>query len=187
MIREGQYIKSGGATFLVVDVRDGTPIGDIRFSQILRPGYVQANGAVLEKSSVNYPRLVKFVKENEGLLAADETAWSTNKALYLYDEINDTLKMPDAIGRVIQGGGEVASIEAGLPNITGWLDSASYSGHGTQSGCFYRVASNIRRDYSSPHTDGNRYGMNASLSSALYGKSSTVQPSALSFIPQIRY
>ena len=90
-------------------------------------------------------------------------------------------------GRVLQGtaGGQVAgtTVEAGLPNITGSLGFADFAGslNGTSNGALYSV-----------HTDGNSgltgypfnrgeyrtFGIDASRSSAIYGRSSTVQPPA---------
>lgn len=90
-------------------------------------------------------------------------------------------------GRVLQGtaGGQVAgtTVEAGLPNITGSLGFADWAGslNGTSNGALYSV-----------HTDGssgltgypfNRgeyrtFGLDASRSSAIYGRSGTVQPPA---------
>lgn len=177
----GQYITDGTATFLAVDIRDGAQVGDIKMSPILRKGYVQANGALLTSASVNYPRLVDFVQENPSLLAADDTAWNSNKALYVYDDTNDTLRVPDATGRVLQGGASVQSVEAGLPNITGVL--AAFEG--LTEGAFSEI-----QHYGAVGGTGYGFGkiqIDASRSSSIYGNSTTVQPPALSLISQIKY
>ena len=188
MVQAGQYVTDGTAVFLVCDIRDGAQVGDIKMSPVLRKGYVQANGALLSNAQTNYPRLVSFVQENPSLLAADDSAWADNKALYVYDDTNDTLRVPDATGRVLQGGASVQSVEAGLPNITG-------EQHGN-SGAFYIVYSGAL--YSNtfavpiPSTSGGSAGRNimyfdASRSNSIYSASTTVQPPALSLIAQIKY
>lgn len=84
-------------------------------------------------------------------------------------------------GRVLQGvsGGQVAgnTVEAGLPNITG---NTGYGGHevGTMSGAFYSGGgSTVWGPNSYGHESHTAY-FNASRSSSIYGKSSTVQPPA---------
>lgn len=92
-------------------------------------------------------------------------------------------------GRVLQGvsGSQVAgkTVEAGLPNITGFIEP--YSAHseaptGTRnaSGCF-ATSTGTRSILSRAETTGGRTSgidFNASRSSSIYGKSSTVQPPA---------
>lgn len=192
MVQAGQYVTDGTAVFLVCDIRDGAQVGDVKMSPVLRKGYVQANGALLSNATTNYPRLVSFVQDNPSLLAADDSAWADNKALYVYDDTNDTLRVPDATGRVLQGGASVQSVEAGLPNITG--DAAVIANNGTA-----QVAMNASGAFTALGTGScansisgsfyHQYGANldASLSNPIYSASTTVQPPALSLIPQIKY
>ena len=187
MIQAGQYVTDGTAVFLVCDIRDGAQVGDIKMSPVLRRGYVQANGALLTSASTNYPRLVAFVQENPTLAAADDTAWADNKALYVYDDTNDTLRVPDATGRVLQGGASVQSVEAGLPNITGDAYMIKGSTASAGSGALgVDITGNIQAQGSGEH----RWisiTLNASNSSSIYGNSQTVQSPALSLIAQIKY
>ena len=81
-------------------------------------------------------------------------------------------------GRVLQGikGEQVAgtTVEAGLPNITGYINAGGLSG--SASGAFY---DNNATWYG--HDGGltvSAHGFDASRSSSIYGKSSTVQPPA---------
>lgn len=193
MIQAGQYVTDGTAVFLVCDIRDGAQVGDIKMSPVLRKGYVQANGALLSNASTNYPRLVAFVQENPSLLAADDSAWDSNKALYVYDDTNDTLRVPDATGRVLQGGESVQSVEAGLPNITGNIDPvAGHSlsiGVSSHSGALTANSSATLANHTSSGSYSSEWGINfdASLSNPIYSASTTVQPPALSLIPQIKY
>lgn len=196
MIQAGQYVTDGTAVFLVCDIRDGLQVGDIKMSPVLRKGYVQANGALLSNAKTNYPRLVDFVQENPSLLAADDSAWADNKALYVYDDTNDTLRVPDATGRVLQGGASVQSVEAGLPNITGQIaGNAASHGFLTNEPLAQTGALTIGEINENFHFNYGSYGfsvrssinLDASRSNSIYGASQTVQPPALSLIPQIKY
>ena len=82
-------------------------------------------------------------------------------------------------GRVLQGvsGGQVAgaTIEAGLPNITGTLSTRG--ANGKASGAFAISGTNQVANYDSG-TSNASFDFNASRSSSIYGKSTTVQPPA---------
>jgi len=195
MVEAGQYVTDGTVTWIVTDVRDGAQVGDIKMSPILRKGYVKANGALLTDAKTNYPRLVNFVQDNPSLLAADDTAWNSNKALYVYDDTNDTLRVPDATGRVWQGGNSVEEKEAGLPNIEGaGVNVYSYGvyPHSWNNGAFDVTHSQyVFNDIVDlPDSSRNRVSylkFDASHSSPIYGNSTTVQPPAITLIPQIKY
>jgi hypothetical protein len=198
MVQAGQYVTDGTAVFLVTDIRDGSQVGDIKLSPILRKGYVKANGALLTSASTNYPRLVQFITDNPSLKATDDTAWNSNKALYVYDDTNDTLRVPDATGRVLQGGNSVEEKEAGLPNIAASSLQSIPTTDGSMSPTINNFTSGAFAKYSTGTTNrfvinGNvpsaDYGLDfkASRSSPIYGSSTTVQPPALTMIPQIKY
>lgn len=190
MVQAGQYVTDGTAVFLVCDIRDGLQVGDIKLSPILRNGYVKANGALLTSARTNYPRLITFLTENPSLNAGDDTTWNSNKALYVYDSTADTLRVPDATGRVLQGGADVESVEAGVPNLSGLAiglkyGAASYGPSGPffveNGGTTATVAQGTSQNTSQ------NIKMDASRSNSIYGSSTTVQPPALSLIPQIKY
>lgn len=188
MVQAGQYVTDGTAVFLVTDIRDGSQVGDIKLSPILRPGYVKANGALLTSARANYPRLVTFLTENPSLNAGNDTAWNNNKALYVYNSSANTLRVPDATGRVLQGGADVESVEAGLPNITGSLWNIA-SPHNTApggNGAFsFSYTTSTQGAGNAGGTD--TINFNASRSNSIYSASTTVQPPALTMIPQIKY
>lgn len=71
--------------------------------------------------------------------------------------------------------------EAGLPNITG----TNGMGNTANSGAFYGY--NARPGWGEQHNDWIRTGFDASRSSAIYGRSATVQPQALTCRPLIKY
>lgn len=199
MVQAGQYVTDGTAVFLVCDIRDGAQVGDIKMSPVLRNGYVQANGALLPNASTNYPRLISFLADNPSLKAVDDTAWNANKALYVYDDTNDTLRVPDATGRVLQGGNTVEEKEVGLPEINGKFYAYPYY---TGANVIYTSISDGEAfSYTPGGGSSSPFGVNfsnasvttglmtfkASNSNSIYGNSNTVQPPAITLIPQIKY
>lgn len=108
-----------------------------------------------------------------------------------------TILLPDstwelvATDRSIQGSSTThtagSTIEAGLPNITGSATIMGNGGEGsninvkTASGAFYRIAHPGAKDGYTSGANNNGYGdlgLDASLSSNVYGGSPTVQPPA---------
>lgn len=188
------------------EIVDGTPVGRVVFDYVLRDGYVKANGATVADASVNYPRLVAFIREHSELLTEDVAA---NPELYAYNLADDVLTLPNLMGRVLQGGDKVVSVNAGLPNITG-VNDVYYVGQHEPGQCTYDKtndmyirgtgaircysgnASYLRNRGMSTNADNTRilFGysdFDASRSNAIYGASTTVQPPAVKLIPQIRY
>ena len=187
-IQAGQYVTDGTAGFILDDIRDGHRVGDIVFRPVLHDGFIKANGATVKASE--YPRLLKFAQDNNLLVESD--AWNSNKSMYAYDSNADTLKVPDAQGRVLQGtANAMKSVEAGLPNITGrgltgtiYIDWERNNGAITMAseGGFIKRAPQDGTDWGA-----GRLNFDASDSNAIYGASNTVQPPALALIPQIKY
>ena len=78
-------------------------------------------------------------------------------------------------------------VAAGLPNITGWFANGAEIYKQYASGAFY-----IDDDLTpvEGHADGANNGnvrFDASRANPIYGRTSTVQPPAISLIPQLRY
>ncbi len=172
-----------------MDSTDGTPVGRVVFDCVLRQGYVKANGATIANASQDYPRLVEFVLAHPELLAADDEAHATNTALYMYNVTSDVMTLPNYIGRVMQGGNAVVSVEAGLPNITGAVNAPYGWGQRGHSGALATYTTTTNSSTPSYSTSAPMTGLNidASRSNAIYGASTTVQPPAVMLIPQIRY
>ena len=190
-IKAGQLITDGDTIWILDDVRDGARVGDIILRPTLRDGYIKANGATVKASE--YPRLLVWVQEAGMTVTAEQYAQDCSK--YAYDAAQDKLTLPNATGRVLQGGETVKSVEAGLPNITGVIpiDAGSFGDPVCEfEGAIYDVAwgSRYSHVYSS---DGYGRGahkimrIDASKSNPTYGKSDTVQPPALTMIAQIKY
>ena len=184
----GQYVTDGTAEFILCDIRDGTPVGDVVYRPFLMDGYVKANGATVNRS--DYPTLVQY--------ANDHSLWTNSPASepWKYGNGNGstTMTLPDYRNRVIQGGDSTAIVAAGLPNITGVAYQAENYG-------FFRVNENgkasgaFKKGKSVQGLEGGGYdgqpttylGFDASGSNAIYGASNTVQPPALRLIAQIKF
>jgi len=100
------------------------------------------------------------------------------------EESEDEFRIPDynVTKRFLQPGTKVGSqIAAGLPNITGgWNNVGAEPGYNSTSGAFYGNNIGGTFFYHASGRGGNIGGFyfNASRSSSVYGKSSTVQPSS---------
>ena len=85
----------------------------------------------------------------------------------------------------MKGGDLLSVLAAGLPNITGKSEGC-YRVNEYSDGAFYYVRE------SNSSLSGNTllmqiFGFDASRSNAIYGSSDTVQPPALSLIPQLKF
>ena len=178
--KAGQLITDGTAVWIVDDVRDGARVGDIILRPTLRDGYIKANGATVRASE--YPRLLAWVQESNMTVTAEQ--YQTNCSKYVYDASQDKLTLPNATGRVLMGGEQVRSIEAGLPNITGAIE-----GIDTDDGTLFRPVRTNNKGAGRNMGTGNNvtHSFDASRANPIYGASDTVQPPALSLIAQIKY
>lgn len=181
--RIGLYITDGTVTWIVDDVRDGTPVGSIRGSLYLPKGYIKANGATVNRA--DYPRLVKWINDNN--LWTDDTG--SNLGLFGKGNGSTTFVLPNLVGRMIQLSDSAGKkVEAGLPNITGSIYSFFGGGANTNEGALYQE---MKQDSIIDNGNGkNKWksvNIDASRSSAIYGASNTVQPPAITYIPIIRY
>lgn len=149
--------------------------------------------------------IVSFESSKDGFLLCDGSAVSRVTYAALFAVIgttfgagdgSTTFNLPDFRGRFIQGavqgeGGDLGSYkEAGLPNITGDLvTSGTWSGFSSASGAL-RKADGTGGYPGSGGKGGSisaRIIFNASYSNSVYGKSNTVQPSAVALNVFIKY
>jgi len=107
---------------------------------------------------------------------------------------SSTFNVPNLIDRFPQGNATPGTVKnAGLPNITGNADVGPENLGGCIWSCdgAFAVAGNKDSWGASGISQTNRQytkiNINASRSSSIYGKSSTVQPPALTLVPCIRY
>ena len=181
----GTLITDGTAVFIIDDVRDGSRVGDIILRPTLRDGFVKANGATVTASE--YPRLLHFAQDNNLIVTAE--VYATDCSKYVYDSVNDELTLPNVVGRVLQGGNTVASVEAGLPNITGSLGQSGGRPFVGSTGALRAGggSGDNRTVIGTGDTGDISFSFNASISNSIYGASTTVQPPAITLIPQIKY
>ena len=166
-----------------IEAFDNTPVGDIVFRPYLKRGYVKANGATVNRA--DYPRLVAFANANN--------LWTTNPANepWKFGQGNGstTMVLPNYVGRFIQGGDTPTIKEAGLPNITGEFSTecGNWPWHDHPNSAIYQngLISN-NGGFAGSDTD-DLVKFDASRSNSIYGNSSTVQPPAITLLPQVRY
>ena len=196
----GTYLTDGTVTWIIEDATQADAVGDITLHPTLLAGHILANGATVTASE--YPRLLAWVQEN--------SMTGTDDAHYTYDESADTLKLPNAVGRVLQGAASLAAVAAGLPNIIGTQASSISDPYGelpfkcvgdavNATGAFYADLNtdntyfinwhNITGvgNYAQSYKTYYRDNFDASRSNAIYGNSTTVQPPAITMLAQIKY
>ncbi len=161
-------------------------IGDVMYRPYLAPGFVIANGATVKRAA--YPNLVEFASERE--------LWTTdpknNPWKFGIGDGSSTMVLPDYRNRTIWGGDGAGILQAGLPNITGAFcirnNEGYHSNNNPPTGAFKEIKRNMRSEGNADDNSLDKiYDFDASRSSAIYGKSSTVHPPAIRLIPQIKY
>ncbi len=101
-----------------------------------------------------------------------------------------TFNLPNLIDRFAEGGKNVGTKKnAGLPNITGEVNSAWTATFDSGDGCFsvQHISGYPPVADSTYRKSNNKMILDASCSNPIYGSSDTVQPSALVLLPIIKY
>ena len=150
-------------------LKSNTPIGTIIMIGFdgVPDGYLKCNGATVSRSTYSELFNVIGVTYGEG-------------------DGSNTFQLPDFQNRVPWGKADDATlgyIEAGLPNITGTIGGCSDP---DTSGAFYQSAHG-RFGGEGPGAPRHMTYMDASRSSKIYGKSSTVQPPSCKTVFCIKY
>ncbi len=159
-------------------------IGDVVFLPYSKRGFVKYNGATVNRS--DYPNLVEYAKTNNlWTNVPNSEPWK-----FGIGDGSTTMVLPDYRNRVVMSGDVAGIKEAGLPNITGKFITKGIEYASTSSSGALYDTNGGNSTYSS-HAEGARenatINLDASRSSAIYGKSNTVQPPAIVLIPQARY
>ena len=156
-----------------VSASTGVPAGAIMFFGVksIPDGWLLCNGANVSRTT--YANLFAAIGTNFG---------SGNGST--------TFTLPNLSGRFIEGTTSTGSVgntySAGLPNITGTFLNGGDWGAEQQlpSGCFARTGD---RNAGASGTDYRHFTkINASLSSATFGRSSSVQPPSIALLPCIK-
>jgi len=119
-----------------------------------------------------------------------ETEWQQSVTDYgvcgkfVYDSTNNTVRLPKITG-IVEGTTDVTAlgdlIEAGLPNITGYIPNlgVAYEETTSNTGSLYTTQSGNTYGGTNAHNYKSNLNFNASRSSSIYGNSSTVQPQTI--------
>lgn len=198
--RTYELINNSDGTTTIQDIPDniltfGTPVNAQNLNNI-------ENGiedhetriALLEGIGNPIPTLSNTLGENEIWLEGAEVSRTTYAALFeiygtTYGEGDGstTFNLPDFRNRTLWGADSFGYIEAGLPNIDGYI-SAIFHGNSTMSGALritrYLTKSGIANGSGSGYDD---LTFNASYSSSIYGNSSTVQPPSVKVRVKTRF
>lgn len=157
---------------------EGILVGDVVYRPYLADGYVKANGATIIRS--DYPTLKTF--------ADKKNLWTSNPSAepwkYGVGDGSTTMTLPDFRNRFIEGSDTPSIVAPGLPNITGRA-SLSSAWTGADQGALYRSSS--FSGCGNVANNGVYLNFDASRSNTIYGNSDTVQPNAITLIPQIKY
>ena len=199
----GQMVTDNEVKWLVCDFRDSNPVGTIKQDLVVRDGYVLLDGQSL--NTADYPRLVKFLEDNNLILNYNDSHEAGIDFYYANPE-KSVFLIPDFLNKFIENDSTALKRKsAGLPNITGGykpkLAMSGYSGNRNKisvdiaTGAFknniysgtYAINGGLTYDTGYEDNDAKGVTFDASRSNSIYGKSSTVQPPAVTLIPIIKY
>ena len=162
--RNGKVIDETYSTILVGEVK-------MYAGSTAPAGYLWCNGQAVSRTT--------YAK----LFAAIGTRWGSGNG-------STTFNVPDFRKRFPEGansGSEVGqTVQAGLPNITGSFGNCEEQSS-VISGAFTRTQTQGGADADEPENHGYNIYMDASRSSAVYGRSSTVQPASAKCLYIIKY
>ena len=145
------------------------PTGMISAFNNVPEGWLQCNGAAVSRTTY------------AALFAVIGTKYGSGNG-------STTFNLPNLHHKFIEGtttSSEVGkSVAAGLPNITGQFQAESWNITGRQDAFYIRKKS--LGGASGSDGEAHEVSLDSSYSSSVYGRSSTVQPSALRLIPCIK-
>ena len=168
-----------------------TQVGHITWQMYLMKDYLKLDGTPLANASNDYSDLLSFAQDNN-LITAD----TTDDSLFKYDSTTDVLTLPNYIDLCLQGGNTVEEKEAGLPNIKGSIDvrkvvgnnTVFWSSTGALDGSSTGTVTGGTMGYHDEIRTGQALTFDAHSSNTIYSDSiNTVQPPAVTLIPQIKY
>ena len=145
-------------------------------------------GETIASANTIYPEFYNWVLAHTELQCTSaeyETALTTYSECAKYVIGGGSLRLP-LIRNYIKAANTtegIKNIEAGLPNITGDWNSAQYIDAWSSNGAVYGIQNNSA-EYNSG-SQGMRAYFDASRSSAVYGKSSTVTPASTTLYPWV--
>ena len=187
---------------ILPDSGRGLPLGAIYFSSSSNaddnPGALPLwSGAYYTNASTLYPAFYAWVKSHTELCKSKteyDTAISTygECPYYVVDEVAGSLRLPKLVNylKMANDTDGITQEQAGLPNITGgnvseWQNDKNFGQNAY--GAFQRDGSATMDTGASEGSHYNNYRVkfDASLSSSIYGKSSTVTPAHTTLYPWV--
>ena len=182
------FVKTAISSAVASAVADAIPTGSIVYygKSTVPSGWLVCNGAAVSRTTY------------AALFGVIGTTFGAGNG-------SSTFNVPNLIDRFPEGNATPGTVKAaGLPNITGKTQFrradagrlnliANYPSTSTSSGAFKVTATAGDKWVAATNTSDNNnkncdtFEINASLSSSIYGKSTTVQPPALTLVPCIRY
>ena len=187
---EKEEFKSGGG---------GLEIGDIGIAPL---GIDETQGkrrylngqVIIQEQYVQFTNKVKSAVELYPSLACTEDEWQTTSTMtvggqvgkFVIDDEAGTIRLPKII-MPIQGLTDLSKlaemVEAGLPNITGRVEASVSGGSYTSTGALIASEKSQMKNVfaSGSGTPVVNYSIDASKSSAIYGKSNTVQQEQIQY------
>lgn len=176
MIKPNDKITDGTVEWTVRDIRggtDGNPVGTILAfagNGALPDGYLLCDGAAVSRT------------DYADLFAAIDTIYGTGDG-------SATFNLPNLTDKFLQGNVSAGKVmSAGLPNITGMVQGSWQVNFDNSNGAFTRSGTHtVYASGSTSYSYPQRFHLDASLSSPIYGASTTVQPPAVTVKYIIKY
>lgn len=148
------------------------PTGMISAFHTVPEGWLQCNGAAVSRTTY------------AALFAVIGTKYGSGDG-------SNTFNLPNLHHKFIEGTNTTSevgqSVSAGLPNISGQETSKWGLINATFSGALYPVKSSANHIGEGGGNSVYVFGIDASRSSSLYGKSATAQPESLRLLPCIKF
>ena len=151
-------------------------------------GTLRADGTTYTNMKASFPDFYEWVKSSGLTVPLGSYALVEGSCGYYgLDESTGTVRMPTLAAGVF--GADAASkygqaVEAGLPNITGYIEFRTYASNGITGGAIYSSTNTIGATGQVTATSGSearRFIFDASRSSSVYGNSDTVTPSHVKY------
>jgi microcystin-dependent protein len=149
---------------------DRLPIGSyIQFAGSQAPaGFLVCNGGAISRTTYS------------ALFAVIGTTYGSGDG-------STTFNLPNLTDKFLQGSTTSGTVKnAGLPNITGWVDGGNHFSLTSYGGCIQATNRSVSSDGGSADYN-HTLKFDASRSNSIYGSSSTVQPPALTCLICIKY
>ena len=182
---------------ILPDSGRGLPLGAIYFSSSSNaddnPGALPLwSGEYYTNASTLYPAFYAWVKSHTELCKSKteyDSAISTygECPYYVVDEVAGSLRLPKLVNylKMANATDGITQAQAGLPNITGNFSPMAWFDYTHPSGAFANGGASTSYNADGNQSNGVSLNFDASRSSKVYGKSSTVTPAHTTVYPWV--